>query len=267
MDYRFCFCYFYSMKNFLIYQTCLMTILVLGCTRDHLTGQQDQLIQATTWFQQSAEMRALYYQSYNWAGRELDRKVSEGSEKPLAVVLDIDETVLDNSPQTAQQIVDGVPFTDAMWEEWCSLAQAQPLPGALDFTWQAVGQGVEVFYISNRANHLLDVTLENLRTAGFPCADSSHVLLKTNSSVKDERREKVNKTHEIALLIGDNLGDFSGIYDDRLEGQAMLHVDENRDLFGTTFIVLPNPMYGSWEKPFRSESPEKTLSVSWLPEN
>ncbi len=242
--------------------TCMMTILILGCSRDQLTGQQDQLIQATIWFQHSAEMRALYYQSYHWAGRELDQKVSEGSEKPLAVVLDIDETILDNSPQTAQQIVEGVPFTDAMWDEWCSLAQAQPLPGALDFTKSAAEKGVELFYISNRGNHLLGVTLENLRAAGFPFADSSHVLLKTSTSVKDLRREKVKETHEIALLIGDNLGDFSGIFDERSDGLANERVDENKDLFGTTFIILPNPMYGSWEKPFRSESPEKTRSLN-----
>ncbi|MFH0759048.1 MAG: 5'-nucleotidase, lipoprotein e(P4) family [Bacteroidota bacterium] len=249
------------MKNFLTYRICLLIILLPGCTRDHLTGQQDQLIQATIWFQHSAEMRALYYQSYNWAGRELERKVSEGSEKPWAVVLDIDETVLDNSPQTAQQIVDGEPFTDAMWDEWCSLAQAQPLPGALDFTKSAAGKGVELFYISNRGNHLLGVTLQNLRAAGFPFADSSHVLLKTSTSVKDPRIEKVKETHEIALLIGDNLGDFSGMFDERSDGLVKERVDEKRDLFGTTFFLLPNPMYGSWEKPFRGEFPEETRSL------
>jgi len=72
----------------------------------------------------------------------------------------------------------------------------------------------------------------------------------------------VKETHEIALLIGDNLGDFSGIFDERSDGLANERVDENKDLFGTTFIILPNPMYGSWEKPFRSESPEKTRSLN-----
>jgi 5'-nucleotidase (lipoprotein e(P4) family) len=244
------------MKNTPVYLTLFVAILVYGCTRTEPARQQDHLLQATTWFQHSAEMKALYYQSYNWAGRELDLRISEGSVKPMAVVLDIDETVLDNSPHTAQQISDGRPYSDQMWDEWCSLAKAEPLPGALDFTRKAETQGVEVFYISNRGIHLLDVTIKNLREAGFPFADSGHVLLKTSTSAKEIRREKVRESHEVVMLVGDNLGDFSGIFDDRTEGNAVQRVTEGRELFGTTFIMLPNPMYGSWEKPFRSETPE-----------
>lgn len=233
-----------------------VAILVSGCTRTEPVSSQDHLLQATAWFQHSAEMKALYYQSYNWAGKELDLKISEGSVKPMAVVLDIDETVLDNSPQTAQQILDGRPYSDQMWDEWCSLAKAEPLPGALDFTRKAETKGVEIFYISNRGVHLLDVTIENLREAGFPFADSGHVLLKTNTPGKEIRREKVMESHEVVMLVGDNLGDFSGIFDDRHQRNAVQQVIERREWFGTTFIILPNPMYGRWEKPFRRESPE-----------
>ena len=249
------------MKRIPITIACTMVILVTGCKQTGPVRHQEHLLQAAAWFQHSAEMEALYYQSFHWAGREMDLKIAEGSEKPLAVVLDIDETVLDNSPQTAQQVIDGVPFNREMWDEWCSLARADPLPGALEFTREASDRGVEVFYISNRRIHLLDVTLKNLREAGFPFADSSHVLLRTDTSVKDARREKVRETHEIALLIGDNLGDFSGIFDDRNEGRAAQQVLENRKRFGTEFIILPNPMYGGWEKPFRGETPEATLML------
>jgi len=244
------------MKQKPVYLTLLVAILISGCTRRESIHPQDHLLQATIWYQQSAELRALYYQAYNWAARELDQRITEGSVKPLAVVLDIDETVLDNSPQTARQLIEGSPFSDQMWDEWCSLAEAAPLPGALDFTRKAEIRGVEVFYISNRGIHLLDATIRNLREAGFPYADSSHVLLKTETPGKEIRREKVRESHEVVMLLGDNLGDFSGIFDNRMEGNAAQQVMERSELFGTTFIILPNPLYGSWEKPFRRETPE-----------
>jgi 5'-nucleotidase (lipoprotein e(P4) family) len=193
-------------------------------------------------------MEAIYYQSFNWAERILEMQLDEITDRPRAVVLDIDETVLDNSPQSAQQIIDGVPFSYELWDEWCSLATARPLPGSVQFTKKAAELGYEVFYISNRGNHLLGVTLKNLIAAGFANADSAHVLLKTDTSVKDSRREKVRETHKIALLIGDNLGDFSGFYDDREDRDVRELVRKEKSLFGTRYIILPNPMYGSWEK-------------------
>jgi 5'-nucleotidase (lipoprotein e(P4) family) len=84
------------------------------------------------------------------------------------------------------------------------------------------------------------------------------VLLKTGSSVKDERRSKVRQSHEVALLIGDNLSDFSGIFDNRQDGADLGNVMANRDMFGYEFIILPNPLYGGWEKSFRGESAEAT---------
>lgn len=245
------------------YQTILpalcITVLLSGCRQADQINHQDHLLQAALWFQQSAEMKALCYQAFYWADVKLEEQIEESGDKPLAIVLDIDETVLDNSPQTARQIIDGEAFNDDMWDEWCSLAEAKSIPGALEFTQEADEMGVEVFYISNRRSHLMDVTLKNLRSLEFPNADVDHVLLKTDSSVKDGRRDKVRETHKIVLLIGDNLGDFSGIFDDRADREAHQALEKYRDKFGTEFIVLPNPMYGSWEKPLRGETAEITV--------
>jgi 5'-nucleotidase (lipoprotein e(P4) family) len=252
---------FSSMKYRTMIMACAMTWVVSGCVQPEPQSNQQYLLQAVTWFQQSPEMKALYYQSYNWAGIQLGRSIELGAGKPLAVVLDIDETVLDNSPQTARQIIDGEPFSDNNWEEWCNLAIAKPLPGALEFTRMAADRGVELFYISNRWIHLLGVTIRNLKEAGFPCADSLHVLLKTGSSEKDSRRETVSQTHKIVLLIGDNLGDFSGIFDHRTDGNADQQVEEQKALFGTRFIILPNPLYGAWETPFRGKTQEDAIRL------
>lgn len=257
-------CYFYFMKKLIVYSGIAISLLISSCRSANeerplvQTNSQDQLLQAVIWYQHSAEMKAAYIQAFNWASKILETKAHAGAALPRAVVLDIDETVLDNSPQTAQQIVDGVPFSNAMWDEWCLLSKAEALPGALEFTLLAEKMGVEVFYVSNRGIHLLNVSLKNLKSAGFPYADVEHVLLKTESSVKDERRAKVRETHDIVLLVGDNLGDFSGMFDQRQDGAASKSVMENRDVFGLEFIILPNPLYGAWEKPFRGESSKET---------
>lgn len=248
--------YFCIMKKGIIVSGLITFMIFAGCKPVTQSNSQDSLLQAVTWYQQSAEMKAIYIQSYNWAERILKERIGQGAEKTLAVVLDIDETVLDNSPQAAQQIIDGMPYNQEMWDEWCQLKKAEALPGVLEFTREAIAMGVEVFYISNRGIHLLDVTLENLKSAGLPNADAEHVLLKTDSSAKDERRARVSQSHEVVLLIGDNLGDFSGIFDDRMDGSDREKVLANAERFGYEYIILPNPLYGGWEKPFRGDSPE-----------
>lgn len=234
----------------------MITLLISGCRPAPQSNSQEHLLQAVSWYQNSAEMKAIYIQSFSWASKIVREKLEQSASLPLAVILDIDETVLNNSPQTAQQIVDGVPFSNKMWDEWCQLSEAEPLPGALSFTVWAAEMGVELFYISNRGNHLLDLTLDNLKSAGFPFADAKHVLLKTDTSDKDERRASVSQSHDVVLLIGDNLGDFSGIFDERQDGADVENVMANSELFGHKYIILPNPLYGGWEKPFRGESPE-----------
>lgn len=239
----------------MIISALLVFIVLAGCKQVAQTNSQDSLLQAVTWYQHSAEMEAIYIQSYNWAERILRERLEPDAEKPPAVVLDIDETVLNNSPQAAQQIIDGLPYSQEMWDEWCQLKQAEALPGVVDFTRKAMEMGVEVFYISNRGIHLLDVTLGNLESAGLPNADADHVLLKTGSSAKDERRDRVRQSFEIVLMIGDNLGDFSGIFDERLDGSDSENVLANAEHFGFDYIILPNPLYGGWEKSFRGDSP------------
>lgn len=247
------------MKCLLAGITVVCLVIYSGCAGAGPDKGQEHLLQAVSWYQHSAEMKALYYQCFNQAAMILKKGYGLPEEKQQAVVLDIDETVLDNSPQSAQQLIDDVAFNDKMWDEWCKLSSADALPGAVEFTKLADQLGVEVFYISNRSIHLLDATLTNLQKCGFPNADSAHVLLKTNSSSKDGRRESVEASHEIVMLIGDNLGDFDGMFDERQGGSANQIVDENRILFGTRFILLPNPIYGSWENPFRGKSDGITL--------
>jgi 5'-nucleotidase (lipoprotein e(P4) family) len=208
---------------------------------------QDQLILATLWYQQSAEMKALYYQCYRNAEIALSENLAWSDKtRPAAVVLDIDETVLDNSPYQGWQVLENKAFNDQDWIRWVNLAKADPLPGAVKFTRYADSLGVEVFYVSNRTVPEMGPTLINLKACGFADADSAHVLLKVSGSSKIERRALLEKDYEILLLIGDNLGDHSGIYEKRGAGLGFDAVEADKNMFGTKYIILPNPMYGSW---------------------
>ncbi len=212
-----------------------------GPEDNELTG-----VQALLWHQQAAETDALYIQGYNVASDRIREYQPGEGDFPPAVVLDIDETVLDNSPFNVDMLRNGYSYSEEKWAVWCELREALPLPGVLQFTKLADSLGIEVFYISNRAATLMDATLDNMQKYGFPNADEAHVLLKTTTSSKDTRRAAVSKNYEIILLLGDNLGDFEGIFDNRAERYGKLAVQEHRERFGRKFIVFPNPIYGGW---------------------
>ena len=115
------------------------------------SDNQDPLLLSVLWFQKSAEMRALYYQGYNIAEKLLEEKLKEraGNRTP-AVIMDIDETILDNSPSEVYLIEQNIPFSEEVWKKWVNKASAEACPGALDFVKFAESQKVEVFYVTNR---------------------------------------------------------------------------------------------------------------------
>ena len=173
-------------------------------------------------------------------------------------MLDIDETLLDNSPYQGWQVFEKKEYNDEDWLRWVELARAEPLPGAVDFTCYADSLGVEVFYVSNRTVQEMGPTIENMVTLGFVNADSTHMLLKETTSSKVERRALIEKDYDILLLIGDNLADHSGIYEKRGPDHGFTTVDSDRRLFGTKYIVLPNPMYGNWLNELLRSAPGTT---------
>jgi len=212
-----------------------------------LPDDQDHLILATLWFQKSAEMRALFYQCFRNAEIALKENLELSDRtRNAAVVLDIDETLLDNSPYQGWQVLKQKAFNNDDWFRWVERASARPLPGAVEFTRYADSLGVEVFYVSNRTVEEMGPTIRNMAAYGFADADSTHMLLKETASSKVERRALIEKDYEIMLGVGDNLADHSGAYEKRGSDNGFATVDADRRLFGTRYIVLPNPMYGAW---------------------
>lgn len=224
--------------------------LMTGCNCPNETNNKDSinehLVIATLYHQRAAEMKALTYQAYNIARCRLDEKLKE-TDNPanLAIVLDIDETVLDNSPYEAKTILENINYPEG-WDVWMNLANADALPGAVDFLNYANQHGVGIFYITNRKEKYRGQTMKNLLEKGFPQAVNDHLLLRTEGSGKEKRRNTVSENYEIFLLLGDNLSDFDMIFDKKSTLERSDGVDDLKDEFGKRFIILPNTMYGDW---------------------
>lgn len=207
----------------------------------------DHMILSTIWFQKSGEVKALQYQAFNLAKSRLDQALKRRHKKPYAIVVDVDETVLDNSPFQGRNILKKESYPVG-WSEWVAKAQAKPIAGALEFLNYAQNQKrVDVFYVTNRKSDGFDATYTNLLEAGFP-VNKDRILVRTAESSKEVRRSQILETHDILLLIGDNLGDFASFFEFDDYSQRNLAVDKNKTMFGDKFIVLPNPMYGDWER-------------------
>ncbi|MBN2727757.1 MAG: 5'-nucleotidase, lipoprotein e(P4) family [Bacteroidales bacterium] len=202
---------------------------------------------AVAWYQTAAETRALCYQAFNIARMSLDLTLQTApSDKPLAVVFDIDETLLDNSPYQAACVINGISYP-TQWGEWIQAAMAEPVPGALEFVNYVNSRGVDVFYVSNRKADELEATIKNLNKFNFPQVEESHIMLRETTSNKEPRRQKITETHNIVMLVGDNMGDFTQDCTKKNIEERFAATDNMKNQFGRTYIVLPNPMYGDWE--------------------
>ncbi len=233
--------------------------VLMSCRSSHIqsnastysTADSSLLTFAPLWaamYQQKAsEYKALALQAYNIAYERLNTAIAQPTSKPFAVITDIDETALDNSPYTVHQALLRKSYNDTSWMRWTSLAACDTVPGALSFFKFAASKGVEVYYITNRLQAEQKQTIDNLKKWNFPFADDAHLLLKTTTSSKDARRAQVAAKYNVLLLFGDNLGDFEGIFDHQPTQKRDSLVQQQAADFGKRFIVLPNPVYGEWQ--------------------
>ncbi len=211
----------------------------------------EEQILALSWIQNSAEYKALAYQAFNIAKLRWDMDKQGGKR---CVVVDVDETIIDNSPFNAGLIGKDFGYGGSTWKEWCNDMSATAIPGAVDFLNYVVKTGGDVFYVTNRKAmpkknmDLTEVTMKNLKALGFPQIDAKHMLLRTDTSKKQPRRDAVTDMgYRTVLIMGDNLADFDPAFDGDTMPDRSDAVDGNQATFGDKFIVLPNPIYGNWE--------------------
>jgi len=232
-------------------------ILLVGCAQTPEKTTSHEMLNATLWQQTAAEYIGVSRQAYRFARTNLDQALADTSWTaaleqtgdysglPPAVMLDIDETVLDNGPYEARIIKQLGQYSPATFAEWCRDESAPAVPGAKTFLDYAVKQDVAVFYYSARREKLRDCTIRNMRELGLPLPEDSRLLL-SNGASKSGYREMIARDYRILLLVGDNMEDFvDGSKSDPASRRELALQHAQR--WGRQWIVLPNANYGHWE--------------------
>lgn len=232
------------------------------------TPAADDNLNAVAWTQTAIEHDLIYLQTYrdaqarllqaladpHWDALGKSDRTTPLAGLPPAVILDIDETVLDNSPYQARLLKGGGEFNPADWAAWCREERARALPGAVAFTQFAARHGIAVIYISNRARDLDAATLANLRKAGLPVNGPDALLglgtlrqgCTQTGTDKGCRRQLVGERYRVLMQFGDQLGDFIDVAHNT-DAARREAVAAYLPWIGTRWFVLPNPTYGSWE--------------------
>ena len=214
-------------------------------TYDQLRSRENTM--GTLWYQNAAEVDALYQQGYNVATNKLKELLKQPTNKPYSIVLDIDETVLSNIPFQVKMIKDGTAFNPKLWDEWVQKAEAKPVAGAKEFLQFADKNKVQIYYISDRTDAQVDATIKNLEAQGLPVQGRDHLMFKKEGDKsKEGRRQEVLKHTNLVMLFGDNLVDFAE-FSTKSEEDRDKMFEQLKAEFGDKFIIFPNPMYGSWE--------------------
>jgi 5'-nucleotidase (lipoprotein e(P4) family) len=230
----------------IVLTSCQQTVAPKTETKTSVPSQE-YIVNATLFSQQAAEYRALCYQAYNLAASKMMQALEANPSKP-AVLLDLDETVLDNSPYFGWQVKNDEPFTPATWNQWVAKGEAHAIPGVSDFLHLADSLGVTLFYVSNRDTSGLMPTMKNMQELGMPQAEKEHYYLKSTTSDKTERRQAIlDMGYNILFYVGDNMGDYQAMWDAPAPNdKRKAMVDDHRSEMGDQFIILPNALYGTW---------------------
>lgn len=251
------------MKNLtprFLYLLPLITFVACSTTKPTLLNPT---LQATLWVQNAVEYDALATMAFQTASYQLDEALanknwtasleqvnSNISNLPPAIVLDIDETVLDNSPFQARMIAKNSGYDPVEWEKWVMEKSADAISGAVAFTNLAADKGITIIYLSNREATTESATRENLKNVGFPISvETDVVLLKGEqenwTSSKIERRKMVSNNFRILMLFGDDFNDFLPAKN-MTENSRNTLLEKHKANIGKKWFVLPNPIYGSW---------------------
>ena len=222
---------------------------------------KEQNIMSVLYQQTSAERLAGALQTYKFAKQALDIALADSSwsalpgqdiqNKKPAIIVDVDETVLDNTAYEARMILDGTKYPEG-WISWGKEAAAAEVPGAKNFLNYAASKGVTIFYITNRVVELKEATKKNLTKLGIHWDQTKETILMRGEndwdSNKGPRRTLVSNEYRVLLMVGDNLGDFVDAKDNNLSPiNRKKIVEDYADYWGVQWFMLQNIAYGDWE--------------------
>ena len=230
-------------------------------TKKDVRDLKEQNIMSVLYQQTAAERLAGSLQTFRSAKQALDNALADPSWSALpgqdiqgkkpAIIVDVDETVLDNTAYEARMILDGTKYPEG-WVSWGKEAVANEVPGAKDFLNYAASKDVTIFYITNRVVELKEATQNNLIKLGIPWDQTKETILMRGEnnwgSDKGSRRALVAQKYRVLLMAGDNLGDFVDAKDNNLSPQQRKAiVEEYADYWGEKWFMLQNIAYGDWE--------------------
>ena len=220
---------------------------------------ENNLMMAMAWKQTAAEFRALYHQGFNIARMRVEIALAQKQDDslPLAIISDVDETLLLANDYWGYLITQGQDFfDDASWDRWIEENRAVASPGALEFLNFCVSNSVEIFYVTNRdqGETTVQLAIENLNAVGFPVVDTAHLRVLRESSNKELVQQEIREDYEVVALLGDNLNDFARRYYSTDVNQRMSLMEQDRDRYGRDYILFPNPTDGHWIRAIFGES-------------
>ena len=223
----------------------------------NVNAQENNLSYAVAWKQAAAEHRALYHQGFNIARLQIEIALASKKGKPLAIISDIDETLLLANDYWGYLISNEEDFfNDASWDLWVAENNFIPSPGSQEFLEFCEYNNVEVFYVTNRdqGEDTFGLAERNLLSAGFPMVDREHLTVLRETSNKEEVQKRIMEDYNVVVMLGDNLNDFSrDFYLTDIDRREDL-VNEKKGDFGSKFVIFPNPTDGHWIRAIFGES-------------
>ena len=251
-----------SLRHIFLY--CLIFFNDASFATEVENSYQKQSLLAVLFKRTSAEYKANTFQIYSSAKRNIDKALADKSwtallnqkedyqNLPPAIILDIDETVLDNSEHQVRSIKNGTSYPTG-WKEWVSEESAGALPGVKEYLSYVDAKGIKIFYVTNRTHDLEEYTRNNIKSLELPLDNDVDVLLMKNekgwTSDKTSRRDLISKDYRVIQIFGDQLDDFMPLQDTAttINNRKML-IDNHSNMWGEKWYMLINPMYGEWEE-------------------
>ena len=232
---------------------------------------QEQSMLSVLYVQTSTEFAANNIQTFNNASKALDIALQDNTwtaaleqkgnfaSKIPAIIVDVDETVLDNSSFQSRTILSGLSYPNG-WAKWVNESKATAVEGVYEFLHYAYDNNVKIFYVTNRLETFREPTIKNLKKLGLPFDDNVNTLLmRVDENVRDktERRKNIAENYRIVLLLGDQLTDFISTKE-----AYVFHSDRKKlakkysDMWGSKWFMITNPTYGRWELSIYDQMPK-----------